>query len=89
MRNDNATNGWLVTRKKADTGTSSCSVMLLFKKEKQVFSNKQKLDLWLADKIVQKKMGKGTSNKISEQKKDSILEKNNTTVTINRKHIIR
>ena len=34
-------------------------------------------------------MGKGTSNKISEQKKDSILEKNNTTVTINRKHIIR
>ena len=26
-------------------------------------------------------MGKGTSNKISEQKKDSILEKNNTTVT--------
>ena len=34
-------------------------------------------------------MGKGTSNKISEQKKESILENNNTTVTINRKHIIR
>lgn len=32
-------------------------------------------------------MGKGTSNKNSKQKKDSILEENYTTVTINRKHI--
>lgn len=35
-------------------------------------------------------MGKGTSNKNSEQKKTAFLsEKNNTTVTINRKHMIR